>query len=38
MKDKNLIDPDALIHHTANTYANDPKSKYGKIKIKDLII
>jgi hypothetical protein len=38
MKDKNLIDPDALIHHTANTYANDPKSKFGKIKIKDLII
>jgi hypothetical protein len=38
MKDKNLIDPDALIHHTANTYANDPKSKFGKIKIKELII
>ena len=38
MQDKNLIDPDALIHHTTNTYANDPKSKFGKIKIKDLII
>ena len=38
MKDKNLIDPDALIHHTSNVYANDPKSKFGKIKIKDMII
>ena len=38
MEDKNLIDPDALIHHITNTYANDPKSKFGKIKIKNLII
>jgi hypothetical protein len=37
-KDKNSIDPDALIHHVPNTYANNPKSKFGKIKIKDLII
>jgi hypothetical protein len=27
-----------LIHHMSNSYANDPKSKFGKIKIKDLII
>jgi len=38
MKDKNLIDPDALIHHTSNSYANNPKSEFGKIKIKNLII
>jgi hypothetical protein len=38
MKDKGLIDPDALIHHISNSYANNPKTKLGKIKIKDLII
>jgi hypothetical protein len=38
MKNEGLIDPNALIHHMPNNYANNPKTKLGKIKIKDLII
>lgn len=36
--DLNQIDPDALIHHTPNNYANNPKSSFGKIPINELIV
>ncbi len=32
------VDPGCLVHHTANNYANDPESKFGKIRIEDLVI
>lgn len=34
---KNRIDPDCLIHHTPNNYANDPTQIFGKILISELI-
>ncbi len=36
--DVNQIDPNALIHHTPNNYANNPQTAFGKIPIKDLVI
>lgn len=36
--DVNQIDPNALIHHTPNNYANNPQTVHGKIPIKELII
>jgi len=31
------IDPDALIHHTPNNYANNPDSGFGKLPVSELI-
>lgn len=36
-RDEGVIDPDALIHHTPNNYANNPNTKFGKIPVNDLI-
>lgn len=32
------IDPDSLIHHLPNNYANEPASPYGKIPVKALVM
>jgi hypothetical protein len=37
IQSQGCIDPNALIHHTPNNYANNPLSKFGKIHIKNLI-
>jgi hypothetical protein len=37
IQNQGCIDPNALIHHTPNNYANNPLSKFGKIPIKNLI-
>jgi len=31
------IDPDALIHHTPNNYANNPDTGFGKLPVSELI-
>jgi hypothetical protein len=32
------IDEDCLIHHLPNNYANDPRSRFGKVRVVDLLI
>lgn len=32
------IDANCLIHHTPNNYVHDPRSKFGKVLIRDLIM
>ena len=34
---KNIIDPDALIHHTPNNYALNPQFSFGKIPVHEII-
>lgn len=34
---KNEIDPDCLVQHLPNNYANDSSSEFGKLRIRDLI-
>ncbi len=34
----NQVDHDSLIHHIPNNYANNSQSKFGKLRIQDLII
>lgn len=36
--DSRQIDEDCLIHHTPNNYVSNPRSKFGKILVQDLVL